>query len=90
MVVTAAREGGWLGRMLGVQLLLATMLHMVSAFGEEFSSKACRELGFSSNFTFLDSSTELQLYHDCRGCYQEEAQFETKKLYAGSLLEVYR
>lgn len=45
----AAEPGGWLGPALGLRLLLATALQMVSAFGAEFSSESCRELGFSSN-----------------------------------------
>uniref|UniRef100_A0A452T1Z6 Selenoprotein F n=1 Tax=Ursus maritimus TaxID=29073 RepID=A0A452T1Z6_URSMA len=65
----------------------------VSAFGAEFSSEACRELGFSSNLLcsscdLLGQFNLLQLDPDCRGCCQEEAQFETKKLYAGAILEV--
>ncbi|KAL0603941.1 Selenoprotein F [Plecturocebus cupreus] len=56
----------------------------VSAFGAEFSSEACRELGFSSNLLcsscdLLGQFNLLQLDPDCRGCCQEEAQFETKK-----------
>uniref|UniRef100_A0A7N4P329 Selenoprotein F n=1 Tax=Sarcophilus harrisii TaxID=9305 RepID=A0A7N4P329_SARHA len=65
----------------------------ISAQGSELSSEACRDLGFSSNL--LCSSCDLlgqfsltQLDPDCRGCCQEEAQFETRKLYAGAILEV--
>ncbi|CAK7302940.1 Selenoprotein F [Vulpes lagopus] len=57
---------------------------MVSTFGAEFSSEACRELGFSSNLLcsscdLLGQFNLLQLDPDCRRCCQEEAQFETKK-----------
>uniref|UniRef100_A0A8C0ZLY4 15 kDa selenoprotein n=1 Tax=Castor canadensis TaxID=51338 RepID=A0A8C0ZLY4_CASCN len=95
MVATtmAAREGGWLGPAFLLRLLLATVLQAVSAFGTEFSSEACRELGFSSNLLcsscdILGQFNLLQLDPDCRGCCQKEAQFETKKLYAGAILEV--
>uniref|UniRef100_A0A8C3WUR4 Selenoprotein F n=1 Tax=Catagonus wagneri TaxID=51154 RepID=A0A8C3WUR4_9CETA len=89
----AAEPGGWLGSALGLRLLLAAALQMVSAFGAEFSSESCRELGFSSNLLcsscdLLGQFDLLQLDPDCRGCCQEEAQFETKKLYAGAILEV--
>lgn len=89
----AAEPGGWLGPALGLRLLLATALQMVSALGAEFSSESCRELGFSSNLLcgscdLLGQFDLLQLDPDCRGCCQEEAQFETKKLYAGAILEV--
>lgn len=57
----------------------------VSALGAEFSSEACRELGFSSNLLcsscdLLGQFNLLQLDPACRGCCQEEAQFETKKV----------
>uniref|UniRef100_F7ARA0 Selenoprotein F n=1 Tax=Ornithorhynchus anatinus TaxID=9258 RepID=F7ARA0_ORNAN len=65
----------------------------ISAYGTELSSEACRDLGFSSNL--LCSSCDLlgqfsltQLDPVCRGCCQEEAQFESRKLYAGAILEV--
>uniref|UniRef100_A0A8V0ZR41 Selenoprotein F n=1 Tax=Gallus gallus TaxID=9031 RepID=A0A8V0ZR41_CHICK len=61
--------------------------------GSQLSSEACRELGFSSNL--LCSSCNLlgqfslnQLDPFCRQCCQEEAQLETRKLYAGAVLEV--
>ncbi|KAF6109690.1 hypothetical protein HJG60_010919 [Phyllostomus discolor] len=84
MVAMAAGPGGWHGPALGLRLLLATVLQAVSAFGAEFSSEACRELGFSSNLLcsscdLLGQFNLLQLDPDCRGCCQEEAQFETKK-----------
>uniref|UniRef100_A0A4W2CXN1 Selenoprotein F n=1 Tax=Bos indicus x Bos taurus TaxID=30522 RepID=A0A4W2CXN1_BOBOX len=75
--------------------LLSIFCHLfvVSALGAEFSSESCRELGFSSNLLcsscdLLGQFNLLQLDPDCRGCCQEEAQFETKKLYAGAILEV--
>lgn len=57
----------------------------VSALGAEFSSEACRELGFSSNLLcsscdLLGQFNLLPLDPVCRGCCQEEAQFETKKV----------
>uniref|UniRef100_H0Z7F2 Selenoprotein F n=1 Tax=Taeniopygia guttata TaxID=59729 RepID=H0Z7F2_TAEGU len=65
----------------------------VSVYGAQLSSEACRELGFSSNL--LCSSCNLlgqfnlnQLDPFCRECCQEEAQLETRKLYAGAVLEV--
>ncbi|KAI5243819.1 Selenoprotein F [Manis pentadactyla] len=88
MVAMAAEPGRWrLRQALGLRLLLATVLQAVSALGAEFSSEACRELGFSSNLLcsscdLLGQFNLLQLDPDCRGCCQEEAQFETKKLYA--------
>ncbi|KAB0382122.1 hypothetical protein FD755_004039 [Muntiacus reevesi] len=89
----AARPYGWLGAAFGLRLLLATVLQTVSALGAEFSSESCRELGVSSNLLcsscdLLGQFNLLQLDPDCRGCCQEEAQFETKKLYAGTILEV--
>lgn len=89
----AAGQGGWLRPALGLRLLLATAFQAVSALGAELSSEACRELGFSSNLLcsscdLLGQFNLLQLDPDCRGCCQEEAQFETKKLYAGAILEV--
>uniref|UniRef100_A0A452E609 Selenoprotein F n=1 Tax=Capra hircus TaxID=9925 RepID=A0A452E609_CAPHI len=88
----AGRPEGWLGPAFGLRLLLATVLQTVSALGAEFSSESCRELGFSSNLLcsscdLLGQFNLLQLDPDCRGCCQEEAQFETKKLYAGAILE---
>uniref|UniRef100_A0A4X2LLK5 Selenoprotein F n=2 Tax=Vombatus ursinus TaxID=29139 RepID=A0A4X2LLK5_VOMUR len=77
----------------GLRLLLASVLQAICTLGSELSSEACRDLGFSSNL--LCSSCDLlgqfsltQLDPDCRGCCQEEAQFETRKLYAGAILEV--
>ncbi|KAB0388397.1 hypothetical protein FD755_003353 [Muntiacus reevesi] len=66
------------------QLSESTQTH-VSALGAEFSSESCRELGFSSNLLcsscdLLGQFNLLQLDPDCRGCCQEEAQFETKKV----------
>uniref|UniRef100_A0A8C8B607 Selenoprotein F n=1 Tax=Otus sunia TaxID=257818 RepID=A0A8C8B607_9STRI len=65
----------------------------ISVYGAQLSSEACRELGFSSNL--LCSSCNLlgqfnlnQLDPFCRQCCQEEAQLETRKLYAGAVLEV--
>uniref|UniRef100_A0A8C2PJX6 Selenoprotein F n=1 Tax=Capra hircus TaxID=9925 RepID=A0A8C2PJX6_CAPHI len=80
----AGRPEGWLGPAFGLRLLLATVLQTVSALGAEFSSESCRELGFSSNLLcsscdLLGQFNLLQLDPDCRGCCQEEAQFETKK-----------
>lgn len=82
-----------LGPAFGLRILLATVLQAVSSFGAEFSSEACRELGYSSNLLcsscdLLGQFNLLQLDPDCRGCCQEEAQFESKKLYAGAILEV--
>ncbi|OPJ77375.1 selenoprotein [Patagioenas fasciata monilis] len=64
----------------------------ISVYGAQLSSEACRELGFSSNL--LCSSCNLlgqfnlnQLDPFCRQCCQEEAQLETRKLYAGAVLE---
>uniref|UniRef100_A0A8C0MZM3 Selenoprotein F n=1 Tax=Canis lupus familiaris TaxID=9615 RepID=A0A8C0MZM3_CANLF len=62
----------------------------VSTFGAEFSSEACRELGFSSNLLcsscdLLGQFNLLQLDPDCRRCCQEEAQFETKKVSFSSI-----
>jgi len=93
MVAMAAGPSGLLSLAFGLRLLLAAVLQTVSAFGAEFSSEACRELGFSSNllcssWELLGQFNLLQLDPDCRGCCQEEAQFETKKLYAGAILEV--
>ncbi|KAJ1063726.1 hypothetical protein K5549_005493 [Capra hircus] len=85
----AGRPEGWLGPAFGLRLLLATVLQTVSALGAEFSSESCRELGFSSNLLcsscdLLGQFNLLQLDPDCRGCCQEEAQFETKKYVRGS------
>uniref|UniRef100_A0A9L0K4X1 Selenoprotein F n=1 Tax=Equus asinus TaxID=9793 RepID=A0A9L0K4X1_EQUAS len=85
----AARPGGWLGPAFALRMLLATVLQ-VSAFGAEFSSEACRELGFSSNLLcsscdLLGQFNLLPLDPDCRGCCQEEAQFETKKVVFSSI-----
>uniref|UniRef100_A0A2R8MTF9 Selenoprotein F n=1 Tax=Callithrix jacchus TaxID=9483 RepID=A0A2R8MTF9_CALJA len=93
VVAMAAALAGWLLPAFQLRLLFATLLQVVSAFGAEFSSEACRELGFSSNLLcsscdLLGQFNLLQLDPDCRGCCQEEAQFETKKLYAGAILEV--
>ena len=78
----AARQGGWLWPALGLHLL-ATAFQAVSALGAELSSEACRELGFSRNLLcrscdLLGQFDLLQLDPICRGCCQEEAQFETK------------
>uniref|UniRef100_A0A2K5RRS7 Selenoprotein F n=1 Tax=Cebus imitator TaxID=2715852 RepID=A0A2K5RRS7_CEBIM len=83
VIAMAAGPGGWLLPAFQLRLLFATVLQ-VSAFGAEFSSEACRELGFSSNLLcsscdLLGQFNLLQLDPDCRGCCQEEAQFETKK-----------
>ncbi|KAG6925247.1 selenoprotein F, partial [Chelydra serpentina] len=74
-------------------LWFLAMLQAISVYGAQLSSEACRELGFSSNL--LCSSCNLlgqfslnQLDPFCRECCQEEAQFETRKLYAGAILEV--
>ncbi|OBS72003.1 hypothetical protein A6R68_13420 [Neotoma lepida] len=85
----AAGQGGWLRPALALRLLLATAFQAVSALGAEFSSEACRELGFSSNLLcsscdLLGQFNLLQLDPACRGCCQEEAQFETKKYVRGS------
>ncbi|EHB07718.1 15 kDa selenoprotein [Heterocephalus glaber] len=85
----AAGSGAWFGPAFGLRLLLASVLHAVSAFKAEFSSEACTELGFSSNLLcsscdLLGQFNLLQLDPDCRGCCQEEAQFETKKYVRGS------
>ncbi|GCC38678.1 hypothetical protein chiPu_0017193 [Chiloscyllium punctatum] len=71
---------------------LFPLLNAIYMCGAELSSEACRELGFSSNL--LCSSCDLlgqfslnQLDPNCRRCCQEEAQLETKKLYAGAVLE---
>ncbi|KAF4021612.1 hypothetical protein G4228_012892 [Cervus hanglu yarkandensis] len=87
----AARPYGWLGAAFVLRLLLATVLQTVSALGAEFSSESCRELGFSSNLLcsscdLLGQFNLLQLDPDCRGCCQEEAQFETKKLFSGTVI----
>ncbi|XP_023589121.1 selenoprotein F isoform X2 [Trichechus manatus latirostris] len=79
----ALRPGEYFWPAFGLRLLLMTMFQAVSAFGAEFSSEACRELGFSSNLLcsscdLLGQFSLLQLDPDCRGCCQEEAQFETK------------
>lgn len=89
----AGELGPRLGSAFGLRMLLATLLQAVSAFGAEFSSEACRELGYSSNLLcsscdLLGQFSLLQLEPDCKGCCQEEAQFESKKLYAGAILEV--
>uniref|UniRef100_A0A8B9EUC8 Selenoprotein F n=1 Tax=Anser cygnoides TaxID=8845 RepID=A0A8B9EUC8_ANSCY len=69
------------------------LLPHVNVYGAQLSSEACRELGFSSNL--LCSSCNLlgqfnlnQLDPFCRQCCHEEAQLETRKLYAGAVLEV--
>uniref|UniRef100_A0A3Q2THY2 Selenoprotein F n=1 Tax=Fundulus heteroclitus TaxID=8078 RepID=A0A3Q2THY2_FUNHE len=74
-------------------LWLLSLLQTLSAYGAELSSEACRELGFSSNL--LCSSCDLlgefsltKLQPVCRQCCQQEAQLETRKLYAGAILEV--
>uniref|UniRef100_A0A8C3NHH6 Uncharacterized protein n=2 Tax=Geospiza parvula TaxID=87175 RepID=A0A8C3NHH6_GEOPR len=88
--MAAAAELGALGRRWLCWLL---GLQAVSVYGAQLSSEACRELGFSSNL--LCSSCNLlgqfslnQLDPFCRDCCQEEAQLETRKLYAGAVLEV--
>uniref|UniRef100_A0A673UNB1 Selenoprotein F n=1 Tax=Suricata suricatta TaxID=37032 RepID=A0A673UNB1_SURSU len=93
MVASAAGPRAWLGPALGLQLLSAAVLQAVSALGAEFSWEACREVGFSSNLLcsscdLLGQFKLLQLDPDCRGRCQEEAQFETKTLYVGAILEV--
>ncbi|KFO28025.1 15 kDa selenoprotein [Fukomys damarensis] len=85
----AAGQGRFPGPAFGLRLLLATVLQAVSAFKAEFSSEGCRELGFSSNLLcsscdLLGQFNLLQLDPNCRGCCQEEAQFETKKYVRGS------
>jgi hypothetical protein len=86
--------GGWMaGAGVPAAVAVGNCAQAVSAFGAEFSSEACRELGFSSNLLcsscdLLGQFNLLQLDPDCRGCCQEEAQSETKKLYAGDILEV--
>ncbi|KAI5608737.1 selenoprotein F precursor, partial [Silurus asotus] len=65
----------------------------LAAFGAEVSSEACRELGFSSNLLcsscdLLGEFSLMQLEPFCRKCCQEEAQFESRKLYPGAILEV--
>uniref|UniRef100_A0A8V0ZT34 Selenoprotein F n=2 Tax=Gallus gallus TaxID=9031 RepID=A0A8V0ZT34_CHICK len=74
-------------------LCLLLGLPAINVYGAQLSSEACRELGFSSNL--LCSSCNLlgqfslnQLDPFCRQCCQEEAQLETRKLYAGAVLEV--
>uniref|UniRef100_A0A8C2PI69 Selenoprotein F n=1 Tax=Capra hircus TaxID=9925 RepID=A0A8C2PI69_CAPHI len=89
----AGRPEGWLGPAFGLRLLLATVLQTVSALGAEFSSESCRELGFSSNLLcsscdLLGQFNLLQLDPDCRGCCQEEAQFETKKGFTRSIKQL--
>uniref|UniRef100_A0A8C4K9D8 Selenoprotein F n=2 Tax=Dromaius novaehollandiae TaxID=8790 RepID=A0A8C4K9D8_DRONO len=86
----AAAELTVLGR---CWLWLVVGLQAVTVYGAQLSSEACRELGFSSNL--LCSSCNLlgqfslnQLDPFCRQCCQEEAQLETRKLYAGAVLEV--
>uniref|UniRef100_A0A3Q2CMW4 Selenoprotein F n=1 Tax=Cyprinodon variegatus TaxID=28743 RepID=A0A3Q2CMW4_CYPVA len=76
-------------------LWLLSLLQTLSAYGAELSSEACRELGFSSNL--LCSSCDLlgefsltKLQPICRQCCQQEAQMETRKLYAGAILEVFQ
>uniref|UniRef100_A0A8C5DFR3 Selenoprotein F n=1 Tax=Gouania willdenowi TaxID=441366 RepID=A0A8C5DFR3_GOUWI len=66
---------------------------MLSAYGFDMSSEACRELGFSSNL--LCSSCDLlgefslsKLQPTCGQCCQQEALMEARKLYAGAILEV--
>ncbi|CAH6777147.1 Selenof [Phodopus roborovskii] len=81
----AAAQGGWLRPAVGLRLLLATAFQAVSALGAEFSSEACRELGFSSNLLcsscdLLGQFNLLQLDPVCRGCCQEEAQLESRKV----------
>uniref|UniRef100_A0A3Q1B7T6 Selenoprotein F n=1 Tax=Amphiprion ocellaris TaxID=80972 RepID=A0A3Q1B7T6_AMPOC len=68
---------------------------ILSAYGADLSSEACRELGFSSNL--LCSSCDLlgefsltKLQPNCRQCCQQEAQMEARKLYAGAILEVFQ
>nr|KAF6506003.1 hypothetical protein HJG63_007868 [Rousettus aegyptiacus] len=39
----AAGPGGWLAPAFGLRLLIASVLHVVSAFGAEFSSEACSD-----------------------------------------------
>ncbi|TRZ24578.1 hypothetical protein HGM15179_002525 [Zosterops borbonicus] len=91
--MAAAAELGALGRRWLCWLCWLLGLQAVSVYGAQLSSEACRELGFSSNL--LCSSCNLlgqfnlkQLDPFCRECCQEEAQLETRKLYAGAVLEV--
>uniref|UniRef100_A0A673SWL8 Selenoprotein F/M domain-containing protein n=1 Tax=Suricata suricatta TaxID=37032 RepID=A0A673SWL8_SURSU len=68
-------------------------LDIILVFVFKFSWEACREVGFSSNLLcsscdLLGQFKLLQLDPDCRGRCQEEAQFETKTLYVGAILEV--
>lgn len=70
---------------INVNIELCFFYFQISTLGAEFSSEACRELGFSSNLLcsscdLLGQFNLLQLDPDCRGCCQEEAQFETKKV----------
>uniref|UniRef100_A0A3Q2YDJ2 Selenoprotein F n=1 Tax=Hippocampus comes TaxID=109280 RepID=A0A3Q2YDJ2_HIPCM len=74
-------------------LWLLSLLKTLSAYGSDLTSEACRDLGFSSNL--LCSSCDLlgefsltKLQPDCRHCCQQEAQLESRKLYAGAILEV--
>ncbi|CAH2311470.1 Hypothetical predicted protein [Pelobates cultripes] len=69
------------------------VLQAISTYGAELSSEACRDVGFSSNL--LCSSCDLlsqfslnEISSSCRQCCQEEAQFESRKRYAGAILEV--
>ncbi|KAJ1171253.1 hypothetical protein NDU88_003123 [Pleurodeles waltl] len=79
---------------LGERLLLwlLPLLQAVSTYGSELSSEACRELGFSTNLQCCScdllgqfSLNGIELF--CRQCCQEEAKFESKKHYAGAILE---
>ncbi|KAG8436693.1 hypothetical protein GDO86_007690 [Hymenochirus boettgeri] len=76
-----------------VLLWFVAALQALSTYGAELSSDACRDLGFSSNL--LCSSCDLlgqfglnEINLFCRQCCQEEARFESKKRYAGAVLEV--
>ncbi|KAI5614190.1 selenoprotein F precursor [Silurus asotus] len=76
-------------------LWLLPLLQSLAAFGAEVSSEACRELGFSSNLLcsscdLLGEFSLMQLEPFCRKCCQEEAQFESRKLYPGAILEYVR
>lgn len=74
-------------------LCVVAVLQAISAYGVELSSEACRDLGFSSNLlcTSCDLLGQFQLNGietPCRQCCQEEARFESRKMYAGAILEV--
>ncbi|KAG8555781.1 hypothetical protein GDO81_017811 [Engystomops pustulosus] len=65
----------------------------ISTYGAELSSEACRDVGFSSNL-LCSSCDQLGQFGlnpiepFCRQCCQEEAHLESRKMYAGAILEV--